>query len=96
MKRVLYVKDGVVQNVVGFDDAATIPQRDGGCSLVLDPTGLTNVGDVYDMREFQLDAIDSVMLKELFRLTNAVRALQVPPLPALDAAGYRAFLKTRL
>ena len=96
MKRILYVKNGIVQNVVGFEDDAEVPQRDVGCDLVLDPTGRTHVGDVHDMRDIALDRVDALIFGELLRLTNAMRAAQVPPLVAFSAAQYRAFLKSRM
>jgi hypothetical protein len=96
MKRILYIKGGRVQNVVGYEDDAEVPPYDEGCFCVVDPTNTINAGDAYDMREITLDRADVLMLKELLRLTNAVRALKVPPEPALSGSEYRAFLKTRL
>lgn len=94
MKRVLLLKDGVVQNVVGFDDAAEVPLEMDGCRCAIDPTGSTNAGDAFDERELTLDAMDRVVFRELFRLTNELRATR--GLGALTATQYRAHLKTLL
>lgn len=101
MQRFLYVKAGRVTNVVGYPDGVVPPLLTSeGEDIILDPTGTTSVGDAFDttsaLQDRSIDKVDLLVFKELFRLTNAVRAAQIPALPAITAAQYRAFLKTQL
>lgn len=92
MKRYLFVKGGVVINVVGYeDDVIPAPVIDG-YDVILDPTGITNLGDAFDQRDIQLDRADQIILKELFRISNALRVINLQQ--AFTATQYRAFLKT--
>lgn len=95
MARYLYVKGGLVRNIVdyGFVPPA---QSDAGEDIVPSVTGTENVGDAFDAsnakRDSQYSGMDAVMVKELFRLTNAVRVLQSQA--PLTAPQYAAFLKS--
>lgn len=95
MARYMYVRGGVVANIV--EHATPPPGTSPEGDVIVPDTGVP-VGTVVDltdeMRNRQLDAWDLVIGKELLRLTNAVRALQIPSLSALSGAQYRAYLKT--
>ena len=84
MQRFIYVKGGLVVNVVGYEDGVVPPLlSQNGESIVLDPTGTTNVGDPFDPKSAQsllvIVALDPVILGELFRLSNIVATLQFKP-----------------
>jgi hypothetical protein len=101
MQRYLYVKNGIVQNIVDYEDGVTPPAKsDDGEDIVLDPTGTTNVGDPFDVKSAVSDRtvteIEPVVFDELLRLTNAVRTLQPDPQSALTEEEYRAFLSSNL
>lgn len=95
MARYLYVKGGVVVNVVEHQD--TPPYNDNGTEIVPDLTGTLGVGDAFDMTDIRndrrFDRVDFVIFRELFRLTNESRAQSSPPQGPLTAAQYRAFVK---
>lgn len=99
MQRVLFINNGIVVNIVAYPDDA-VPTTVNGGMVVVDPTGTVNVGDPFDMtatmQDRAIDGVDVLVFRELFRLTNAVRALQTPALPPITALQYRAFLKTLL
>ena len=92
--RYLWVKAGIIVNIVEYP--GTPPEVEGGNDIVLAATGLESVGDAFDVtdtrNERQLNRVDGVILKELFRITNAIRTLNAQA--NLSAAQYRAFLKT--
>lgn len=97
MARHLFVKNGFVVNVVEYPAEAPLVGDDGE-DVVPDPTGATNVGDAFDVSDVKkdraLDQMDRVIFEELFRLTNADRAQDIPPKAAITRAQYRTFLKT--
>ena len=100
MARYIHVRNNVVVNVVEYPFVPPLVS-DEGDDIVRDPTDTSAVGDVFDMtdtrKERELDRLDNtsrVVLKELFRLTNDLRAESSPAKPALTPAQYRAFLKT--
>jgi len=92
--RYLWIKAGVIANIVEYP--TTPPETENGNDIVPAVTGLESVGDAFDVtdtrNERQLTRIDGVILKELFRITNAIRTLNAQA--NLSAAQYRAFLKT--
>lgn len=95
MQRFLYVKNGLVTNIVGYQDGIAPPLLSlNGESIVLDPTGTTSVGDAFDPKPAQgstiIAAMDSVVLGELFRLSNIVAILQLKPTQTM--AQYQADL----
>lgn len=94
MARFLYVKAGIVRNVV---EHPTPPPdvSDQGDDIVPDLTGTGFVGMARDVtveiRDRQYNKMDAIALKETFRLTNEVRVLQA--LAPLSAAAYKANIK---
>ena len=92
--RCLHVRNGKVVNVVEYP--GTPPETDGDDLVVPAVTGIESIDDNFDEAAERLDRsynkIDLVVGKELFRLTNAVRALQSQT--PLSAAQYKAFIKT--
>lgn len=100
MPRYMHVRNNIVVNVVEYPTPPPLVS-DEGDDIVRDPTDTTAVGSTFDMTDTRkereldrMDGISGVVLKELFRLTNADRAQDIPPKSALTGAQYRAFLKT--
>lgn len=97
MARYMHVRGSTVVNVVEYPTTPPL-LSDEGDDIILDPTGTTNAGATFDAtdtrKERRLDRSETVIFQELFRLTNADRAQDSPPKPALTAAQYRTFLKT--
>lgn len=95
--RYIHVVAGVVRNVVDYPDDNPVPEIDQqtGAIVIPDPTGRTNVGDAYDQldadRERLFAAVPTVIKKELFRLTNEIRALRGEA--ALTVNQYKAQVK---
>lgn len=91
--RCLVIKNNLVVNIAEFHEP--IPDTYQDCVLVAEPTPNLNVGDdaTDALKTHQVNRADILMFRELFRLTNVVRALQIPPQAALTAAQYRNFLK---
>lgn len=98
MARYLLIKAGLVVNIVDYGAATPPLVTNEGEDVVADVTEISRVGDAFDMTDINknryISRIDLVIYAELFRLTNAVRALQIPPQPALTAAQYRTFIKS--
>lgn len=96
--RKLYVKGGIIRNVVEHAVEPTETVTPDGEDIVDAVTGTEAPGEAFDvtpaLHEREVRCHDGILIKELFRLTNAVRVLQGQA--ALTAAQYRAFLKTLL
>lgn len=94
MARYLYVKAGIVTNVVEHPTAPPAVSEDGA-DIVPDLTGTGFVGMARDVtaeiRETAYTRLDVVVLRECFRLTNEVRALQ--SLAPVSAAAYKNNIK---
>lgn len=90
--RCLVIKNNIVVNIAEFDP---VPDTCDGCQIVPEPVHILSVGDdaTDALKVAQVNKADVLMFRELFRLTNAVRALQIPSQPALTQAQYRSFLK---
>ena len=84
MSRHLYVKNGLVTNIV--EHSVQPPDvSDQGEDIVPDLTSTLSIGSVYDVtpdtRERTYNKLDTdtflrVMMREIFRINNAVRVLQ--------------------
>ena len=94
--RCLVVKNNIVVNIAEFHEP--IPDTYQDCVLVAEPVPNLNVGDdaTDALKTHQVNRSDILMFRELFRLTNAVRALQIPSQPALTQVQYKSFLKSLL
>lgn len=84
MQRFLYVKNGIVINIVGYTDDVVPPLLSpDGESIVPDPTGMISVGDLFDPKPIQatsiVAALDSVIVGELLRLSNRIAILELKP-----------------
>jgi hypothetical protein len=94
--RYLYVNDGVVRNIVEHPTPPPDVSVDGDV-IVLDVAGTLSVGAAYDVTDDvnnrSFSAVDVVIMRELLRVTNEVRALESPPLATLTAAQYKTYLK---
>lgn len=79
MTRCLHVQNGFVVNIVEYPNG--IPATSGGADVIPAVTGLESVGDAFDVtsakRATQLSAMDTIVIQELFRLTNETRILQL-------------------
>ena len=77
--RCLHIKNGFVVNVVEYP--GDVPESDGLADVVPAVTGLESVGDAFDvtgaLKDRLITRMDAVVLNELFRLTNEVRALKL-------------------
>jgi hypothetical protein len=99
MARYMHVRGTLVVNVVEYP--FTPPEKsDEGDEIILDPTGTTDAGETFDPTDTQKDRrikkTDDWVFNELFRLTNADRAQDIPPKAALTAQQYRNFVKGTL
>ena len=102
MARYLWVKDGIITNIVEYGDK-TPAATDDGNYIVPDPGGLS-VGDAFDMTdELQnrdLGRVEPIVMDEMFRLTNESRtkdALAIAsPQRSLTPDEYQAFLKGKV
>jgi len=77
MKRFVIGKAGIVQNVIGADDASQI--NEPGSDIFEDVAENINVGDAYDVAKFTFDKVDPLSLKIILSLQNEIRALQSKP-----------------
>mgnify|MGYP001616822496 FL=1 len=97
--RYFHVKNGFIVNIVDYPYVPP-PVSDEDEDIVLDPTGTVSVGDPFDVlptvRERRFTALERVLVQELLRLTNEVRALQTPPRAPLTADEYKTWIKDRL
>lgn len=95
MPRALHIRANRVVNIVEYPGA--IPETAEEDFVVPAVTGLESVGDTFDVNDTLLnrrvDKQDVMIFRELFRLTNAVRILEVKL--AMTQAQYRAFIKTQ-
>lgn len=71
MSRYLIGQAGIVKNIV--ESAVAFTQV--GFDVLLDPTGTTNVGDVYDPKDVQINNADQVAFTVLLRHENLIREL---------------------
>ena len=96
--RKLYATGGIIRNVVEHAVEPTETVTSDGEEIVDAVTGSEAPGEAFDvtpaLQEREVRRHDGLLVKELFRLSNAVRVLQGQA--ALTAAQYRAFLKTLL
>ena len=92
--RVLYVKAGVIVNVVEHPNP---PETDDGCVVVPAVSGLESAGQAFDVTdtllERRLNSAEVMIYKELFRITNEVRVLR--GLGTITITQYRAAIKTQ-
>jgi len=95
--RCLHVKNGLITNIVEYPGTPPF-ETDSGETVVPDLTSSWSVGDPYDVTgdldDRKIDSVDAVVFGELFRLTNAVRALNSQA--AITKAQYRSFIKSLL
>ena len=87
-----------VTNVIGYPDGVAIPDMDAaGNTLVPAVTNTETPNDTFDLTdtllERRINRQDVMIYRELFRLTNAVRILELKG--QLTLPQDRAFLKTQ-
>jgi len=77
MKRFAIGKAGIVQNIIGADDASQI--NEPGFDVFEDTAESMNAGDTYDATKFTFNKVDPISLKIILSLQNEIRALQSKP-----------------
>lgn len=97
MQRILLVKAGFIANIVAYADGLVVDAVIEGCDTATAVTGAESVGDAFDitdaLRERRINQMDTMIYKELFRLTNEVRVLR--SLATITAAQYRTAIKAQ-
>jgi hypothetical protein len=92
MARYCIGRTGVVRNVVEAPDKASA-SSDPLDDVFVDPTGSTNVGASYDVKDVSYDKLDIVTHTILFQIIKGTIAL---PQPTLTVAQYKALVKSKM
>lgn len=96
MTRCLHVLNGFVTNIVEYPNGHPLKDPTNGADVIPAVTGFESVGDSFDvtssLRDNLFNTMDAIVIKELFRLTNEARVLQLKA--QLTFPQYAAFLKS--